>query len=156
MREELLAGSERYREHEQVQLVEEAAGKHPAPERAARAHVDRAVGALLQLAQPLRAVGPENRRVVPGRVLERSRYDELRRLVEERRPRIVLGGSIRPGGIEHLVGPATEEDRLALARDGGQRFGHLRVEAVVEGPRRVLIDAVEADEFVYRDRSHAV
>src|SRR3712207_7523412 len=44
---------------------------------------------------------------------ERRGDDVLRRVVEERRPRIVLHGPRRPGGLEHLVGRAPEQDALA-------------------------------------------
>src|SRR5262249_34348174 len=62
----------------------------------------------------------------------------------------------RPRGSEQLVGPASEQDRLAGAHDGCDGIAHLRGERVVEGPRWVIDHAIQRDELVYSDGSHVI
>ena len=151
--EQAWAGAEGERVDEEVKPVDEAVGDHRPHERDAAADVEVA-GRFLQLADRVGVVGADDLRIPPGRVLERPRDDVLRRLVEERRSRVVLDRPRRPCRLEHLIRLAAEQDSLATAGHLGEQLGHLGVEAVVERPGRRLDDAVEAHELVYVDRSH--
>src|SRR4051812_32720522 len=138
-----------------MQLVHQAVGEHGPHERAAAADVEVAAGLVLERADAVGRVEPDDRRVVPVGLLQRARDDVLRGLVEERRAGIVLGGAPPPPPREHPVRAAPEQDARRAARQGADRLPHLGVEAVVGRPPRVLEDAVEADELVYRDLAHA-
>src|SRR5205823_11583667 len=101
-------------------------------------HVDVAVDLILERTDLLRFVRTENGRVVPVGALERARDDVLRRLVHEGRAGILLGGPSRPCRHELLVGPTSQEDRLAPSHDTGDGGAHLRIERIVERPGRTV------------------
>ena len=146
--------AERHRVHEQVKLVHEAVGEHRPNERPAAADVDATVDLILETADRVRAVGTEDRRVVPVGALERRRHDVLRRLVHERSARILIRGAARPGRGELLVSLAPEQDRLARAHDPPDGLAHLRIEPVFHRPSRRLEHTIEAYELVYQDLAH--
>src|SRR5262249_36748262 len=108
-----------------------------------------AVDLVLERADRVRVVRPDDLRVPPGRRLQRCGDDVLRRVVEERRAGVLLDGARRPRRLEHLVGGASEQDPARRSGDRGDRLSHLRVEAVLERPGRRVDDAVEAHELVY-------
>src|SRR5262249_49534243 len=66
---------------------------------------------------------------------------------------VVVDSSRRPRGFEHLVGRAAEQDRVGCSGSGGDRLPHLRVEPVIERPRRRVDHGVETHELVYYDIS---
>src|SRR5438067_6033428 len=136
-----------------MQLVGEAVGDHCADERAAATDVEVA-DVVLQPADRLRVVWPEDLRVPPRRIRQRPGDDVLHGVVKEWRSGIVFDGPLRPGRFEHLVRRASEQDAGAAVHRGGDRFSHLRVVAVVERPRRRVNHTVEAHELVNPDRSH--
>src|SRR6266516_4671235 len=132
-----------------------AVGEQPPHEGAAATDVEVAVEALLQLPDRFRPIRAEDRRVVPLGALERRRDDVLRRLIHERSAGIVLGGPALPRRREHLEGTPPQEQRLAGSHDRTDGLPHLRIERVVHRPARLIEDAVQRDELVYRDLPHA-
>src|SRR5919197_2857791 len=79
----------------QMELVDEAVGEHRVDERDAPAHVE-VSDLVLQAADGLGVVRPDDLRVAPRRVRQRSRDDVLRRDVEEQRTGVLLHGPRRP------------------------------------------------------------
>ena len=136
---------------DELHLVDEAVGEQRARERAAAAHVEVA-DLVLQLSDRVRIVRPEDRRVPPGRLAQLRGDDVLRRVVEERRARVVLLGPARPRRLEHLVRRAPEQDGPRALGERLDRLAHLRVEAEVERPGRRVDDAVHGHELVDEDQ----
>ena len=110
---------------EQVQPVDQAVGEHRPHQRAAAADVEVAVDLVLQAADRVGVVGPDDLRVAPRRLGQRPGDDVLGGVVEERRPGVVLDRPRRPRGLEHLVGRAPEQDAPAASRDRADRLAHL-------------------------------
>src|SRR5207248_11010860 len=75
-------------------------------------------------------------------------------LVHERRAGIVFGRPPRPRGSKFLVGPAPQEDGLGCTHEGTDSLTHLRVEGIVERPRRPLDNAIKCDELMHCDLAH--
>src|SRR5919112_391447 len=110
----LLARPEDHREDHQVDLVDEVALDQLLHQAVAPRHLQLAVELLLQLAHLDRRVAAvEDRRVVPLRVLERRRDDELRHRVE-----LVgeLALALRPGAGEALIGSQPYQQGVGLPR----------------------------------------
>src|ERR687889_971710 len=109
----LLARPEDHREDHQVDLVDEVALDQLLHQAVAPRHLQLAVELLLQLAHLGRRVAAvEDRRVVPLRVLERRRDDELRHRVE-----LVgeLALALRPGAGEALIGASADQQGVRLS-----------------------------------------
>jgi hypothetical protein len=64
--------------------------------------------------------------------------DVLGRVVEERRPRIVLHGPLRPRRLEHLVGPAPQLGCFRAVAAGRSA----RIQRVPGGVMNVAVDAL--------------
>src|SRR3954447_8320636 len=134
--EGLLARPEEDREDHEVDLVDEVALDQLLDEPVAARHLQLAVELLLECAHRAgRVTAVEDRRVVPLRVLERRRDDELRHRVE-----LVgeLALALRPGAREALIGAPAEQQGVGLPR-----LVELELVAVVttvelEGPAGVL------------------
>src|SRR5215213_316250 len=156
--EGLLARPEDHREDHQVDLVDEVALDQLLHQPVAPRYLQLAVELLLQIAHLLRRVAAvEDRRVVPLRLLERRRDDELRHRVE-----LVceLALALRPGAGEALIGSQPYQQGV-----GPPRLVQLELIPVVsavelEGPIRVLEsrlasrrlhDAVERYELRHHD-----
>src|ERR687889_1607612 len=134
--EGLLARPEDHREDHQVDLVDEVALDQLLHQSVTTRHLQLAVELLLQLAHLGRRVAAvEDRRVVPLRVLERPRDDELRHRVE-----LVgeLALALRPGAGEALIGSKPYQQGVGLPRLVQLELiaGVSAVE--LEGPTRVL------------------
>ena len=67
---------------------------------------------------------------------------------------VVVAGALRPRGSEHLEGHTAEQQIRRRPGDGADRRREVVGEAELHRERRVLVTAVEADEFVYRDLAH--
>ena len=132
--EQPLAGAERERIDEQVELVDQAVGEHRSHQPGAAADVEVAVELLLQAPDRRRVVRSDDLRVAPRRLGQRARDDVLRCVVEERRARVVLDRPRRPRRLEHLVRRAAEQDALGALRDLAEPQPHLGVEAELERP----------------------
>src|SRR5919109_792083 len=92
--------------------------------------------------------------MAPGRVLQRRGHDVFRSVVHEWRAGILRGSTGRPGWLEHLIGFASKQDRLAATHELADRLRHARVEAVLGRPRRRIDHPVETGELMAPDRSH--
>ena len=132
-----------------MQRVDQAVREHRPHERAAAADVEVAADLVLQGADRVGVVRPDELRVPPRRGREPPGDDVLGGVVEERRPGIVIHGPGRPRRLEHLVGRAPEQDASGTFSDRADGLCHLGVEAVVERPRRRVDNAVQAHELVH-------
>src|SRR4029450_5243987 len=112
--------------------------EHRSDERAATADIEVALNLVLQPADRIRVVRPDELRVPPRRSRERLGDDVLDRVVEERRPRIVFDGPPRPRRLEHLISGTPKQYTLTTLRDGADGLSHIGEEAVVERPRRCV------------------
>ena len=137
-----------------MQLVHQPVGEEGPYQRAAAADVDAAVDALLDAADGRGGVRPGNLGVAPRRVPQGGGDDVFGCVVHEGRTGVLLGRPRRPGRLEHLVGGAAKQNRLATAHQLTDRLTHPGVVAVVECPRGRVDDAVEAHELVHPDGSH--
>src|SRR5215208_7127355 len=156
--EGLLARPEDHREDHQVDLVDEVALDQLLHQPVAPRHLQLAVELLLQLAHLGRRVAAvEDRRVVPLRVLERRRDDELRHRVE-----LVgeLALALRPGAGEALIGSQPYQQGVGLPRLVQLELIPVVSAVELEGPIRVLEsrlapwrlhDAVERYELRHHD-----
>lgn len=79
-----------HRVHEQVQLVDQAVGDHGSYQRATATDIEPAGRVILEPADHRRIVAADDLGVTPRRLLQGRRHDVLHRVVEERRPRILL------------------------------------------------------------------
>src|SRR5215213_4970349 len=154
----LPARPEAHREDHQVDLVDEVALDQLLHQPVASGHLQLAVELLLQLAHLGRRVAAvEDRRVVPLRVLERRRDDELRHRVE-----LVgeLALALRPGAGEALIGSQPYQQGVGLPRLVQLELIPVVSAVELEGPTRVLEsrlaprrlhDAVERYELRHHD-----
>src|SRR5262245_2435203 len=135
VRERALAAAQDRREDHQPELVDEVVLEQRSHERAAAVDEDRARGLVLELLEPAHDVAGDDSRVVPLRVLERVRDDDLR-------VRVDLVGELpfarRPGLCEALVRHAAEQRHLGPHQLVELELVALVTAVVLEGPGPVL------------------
>src|SRR5512133_503701 len=155
--ENLFARTENYRKDHQVDLVDEIAFKQLLDELVAARHLQLAVELILELAHlGGRVAAIEDRCVVPLRILERRRDDELRHRVE------LVGEltlTLRPGAGEALKSASADHEGVGLPCLVQLELVPVLTAIELEAPPRVfegfasrrLHHAVKRYEFGYND-----
>src|SRR5262245_11244688 len=160
VREETLAAAEDRREDHQPQLVDEVVLEERVDERATAGNEDRALSLFFELLQPADDVAGDDTRVLPLRIRQGVRDDDLRVAVQLVRERPFAG---RPRFGETLVGDAPEELHIRVHELVELELVAFVSPVVLEGPgpvlavlraARILEDSVDGNELRDNQLSH--
>src|SRR5215208_1349251 len=99
-----------------MEPMDQAVRKHRSDQRSAAADVEVGVELVLQAADRVAVVRPDDLRVLHVAFVSVAEKNVPGRVAEERCSWIVLHGWRRPGRLEHLVGLAPEQDASGTAR----------------------------------------
>src|SRR5260370_13851850 len=139
--EELLSRAEVHGKEQQAVLVDEVMRDEGLRELAAAVDLQLVSRPLLELGDLGGQVAAEQRGVVPADGVERRGGHVLRQRGELARDLVVRVGYVRPVGLEDLVRPAAEEERVRGREPGPHGLPEVLV-AVRERPSAVLETAV--------------
>ncbi len=103
----------------------------------AAVHLQLATGLALEFADLLGKVALDQRRTLPGDLLERLRRDILRQAVEPAGDRVVGIGDVRPVHGEDLVGSPPEQERVRLGEPAIDGLAHVGIGVGHEPPATV-------------------
>src|SRR5262249_14148615 len=135
--------------HEQVQLVEQSVSDEGVYEGGAAAHVDTAADLGFDPADGIGAGWTDDLGGLTGTGLEGRRDHVFGGLVHEGCAGVFFSCAGRPGGLEHLVGVAAQQDGIAAGHEVADVSSHGRVVTKVEGPGWGVDYPVKAGELVY-------